>query len=103
MLASMVLTLVAAPGLGQPRYREPIQVDGMVFPLARSTWFSVINFADDWHVPRFRKTEGKWELTGRHEGNDIFAEPEGLWRQVLRRQPGTLAIMGLFPDNPRLN
>lgn len=76
VLASFVLALVNAPGVtGQPRYREPIAVDGMVFPVARSNWFSVINFADDWHVPRFRKTQGSWELTGRHEGNDIFAEP----------------------------
>jgi murein DD-endopeptidase MepM/ murein hydrolase activator NlpD len=56
-------------------YVAPVQVDGMVFPVARSSWFSVINFTDDWHDPRMRFENGHWELIGVHEGNDIFAEP----------------------------
>lgn len=35
--------------------------------------------------------------------DDAFGEPDGLWRRVLRRQSGLLAVMGLFPDDPRLN
>ena len=35
--------------------------------------------------------------------DDVFGDPDGLWRRVLRRQPGSLSIMSLFPDNPRLN
>ena len=47
----------------------------MTFPVARSKWFSVINFADDWHAPRMRKIGNRWKQVGVHEGNDIFAEP----------------------------
>jgi len=46
-----------------------------VFPVARSDWYSVINFSNDWHAPRMRKLNGGWEQVGIHEGNDIFAEP----------------------------
>lgn len=57
---------------GAPRAREP----RMVFPVVRSDWYSVINFRDDWHAPRMRVLpDGTWELTGYHEGNDVFAEP----------------------------
>lgn len=56
-------------------YREPVAHDGMVFPVARSTWYSVINFDNDWHAPRLRLIDGKWRQVGIHEGNDIFAEP----------------------------
>lgn len=47
----------------------------MVFPVQRSTWYSVINFEHDWYAPRMRLIDGVWALVGRHEGNDIFAEP----------------------------
>lgn len=47
----------------------------MVFPVARTDWYSVINFSDDWHAPRMRLVDGRWEQVGVHEGNDIFAEP----------------------------
>ncbi|MGH2775558.1 MAG: M23 family metallopeptidase [Actinomycetota bacterium] len=46
-----------------------------VFPVARSEWYSVINFNDDWHAPRRRFVGGRWRQIGFHEGNDIFAEP----------------------------
>jgi murein DD-endopeptidase MepM/ murein hydrolase activator NlpD len=56
-------------------YLAPVSHEGMTFPVARSKWFSVINFADDWHAPRMRKINGRWRQVGLHEGNDIFAEP----------------------------
>jgi putative transcriptional regulator len=38
------------------------------------------------------------------EPRDPFADaPEDLWRQVLRRQPGRMALLASFPDDPRLN
>ena len=46
-----------------------------VFPVARSDWYSVINFGNDWLAPRMRFTDGEWQQVGVHEGNDIFAEP----------------------------
>lgn len=35
--------------------------------------------------------------------DDAFGDPEGLWRRVLRRQPGLLGAIGLYPDDPLLN
>lgn len=57
------------------RYLAPVVVDGMVFPLARTDWYSVINFSNDWHEPRMRLVNGVWQQIGFHEGTDIFAEP----------------------------
>ena len=57
-------------------YLAPVVVDDKVFPIARTDWYSVINFKDDWHAPRMRFIPGKgWRQDGFHEGNDIFAEP----------------------------
>jgi len=58
-----------APGYVPPEPRAK------VFPVARSKWYSVINFSDDWLAPRMRFTSGRWRQVGFHEGNDIFAEP----------------------------
>ncbi|HEX6946069.1 MAG TPA: YqgE/AlgH family protein [Acidimicrobiia bacterium] len=35
--------------------------------------------------------------------DDVFAEADSLWRNVLRRQPGSLSMVGLFPEDPSLN
>jgi putative transcriptional regulator len=47
--------------------------------------------------------EGAWfVLPG--EPLDVFIDdPEQLWRKVLRRQGGELAIVATFPDDPSLN
>jgi putative transcriptional regulator len=47
--------------------------------------------------------EGAWfVLPG--EPHDVFIDdPEQLWRTVLRRQGGELAIVATFPDDPSLN
>ncbi len=66
--ALAVVVAAAVPARAQPRPR-------MVFPVVRSDWYSVINFRDDWHAPRLRLIGGRWRLVGRHEGNDVFAEP----------------------------
>jgi murein DD-endopeptidase MepM/ murein hydrolase activator NlpD len=66
----------AAPSslLPPPSYYRPVVVDGMTFPVARSNWFSVIEFDNDWHEPRLRLIGGKWRQVGLHEGTDISAE-----------------------------
>lgn len=56
-------------------YLPPMAIEGSVFPVARSDWFSVINFQDDWHAPRMRWVAGHWAAAGVHEGTDILAEP----------------------------
>lgn len=75
-LASVAaVALIASGAHGETTYVRPVAVDGMFFPVARTNWYSLINFTDDWHVPRFRKEGGRWRLSGLHEGTDIFAEP----------------------------
>jgi murein DD-endopeptidase MepM/ murein hydrolase activator NlpD len=77
----VVLYLIVGPAsqgaerAGRTRYMPPVVRHGMAFPVARSTWYSVINFKDDWHAPRMRLIDGRWRRVGVHEGNDIFAEP----------------------------
>jgi len=46
---------------------------------------------------------GDWIVTaGRAE--DVFAlEPGALWTSVLKRQPGSVAMLATFPVDPRLN
>jgi murein DD-endopeptidase MepM/ murein hydrolase activator NlpD len=75
----------------QPAYYRPIIVDGFTFPVARTNWLSVIEMEEDWHDPRFRLIDGKWQLVGIHEGNDIVAE-EGT--PILSMGPGTVEAVG---------
>jgi murein DD-endopeptidase MepM/ murein hydrolase activator NlpD len=60
--------------VAEPAYYRPVVVDGFAFPVARSNWLSVIELAEDWHDPRFRLIDGRWQLVGVHEGNDVVAE-----------------------------
>lgn len=47
--------------------------------------------------------EGAWFVLP-SEPHDVFIEdPTRLWRHVLRRQGGELAIVATFPDDPNLN
>lgn len=74
--AALVLSLIlGASPAATAGYRAPVTIDGAVFPVARSDWFSVINFADDWHAPRMRLIGKRWVQSGVHEGTDILAEP----------------------------
>jgi peptidoglycan LD-endopeptidase LytH len=58
-----------------PRTLPPVITGGRAFPVARTNYYSVINFTDDWHDPRMRFEDGRWRQIGAHEGCDIFAEP----------------------------
>lgn len=71
---STLLLLAALPARAQS-YVPADGTQGMAFPVARSDWYSVINFRNDWHAPRMRKVGREWRRVGVHEGNDIFAEP----------------------------
>ncbi|MGH2698398.1 MAG: M23 family metallopeptidase [Actinomycetota bacterium] len=79
LLAATALTLAgvvgaraeSAPSAGY----VPASSSSKVFPVARSEWYSVINFSNDWHAERMRLVDGKWRRVGFHEGNDILAEP----------------------------
>jgi peptidoglycan LD-endopeptidase LytH len=89
--AAGLLALLAMAPASAGSYRPPVDVRGMTFPVARSTWYSVINFADDWHAPRMRLVGGEWLQVGVHEGNDLFAEPGTPVRAVLA---GTVERIG---------
>ncbi len=47
--------------------------------------------------------EGSWYVVTASPTDLVSAEPELLWRQVLRRQPGELAFVSTFPDDPASN
>jgi murein DD-endopeptidase MepM/ murein hydrolase activator NlpD len=92
LFGSLVLVAAATPGAtGGSTYREPVAIDGAVFPIARSTWYSVIGFERDWHAPRMRLIGGRWRQVGVHEGNDIFAEPGTPVRAIY---PGRVENLG---------
>ncbi|MDQ1614401.1 MAG: putative transcriptional regulator [Actinomycetota bacterium] len=47
--------------------------------------------------------EGAWYVVGM-QGEDAFTDhPDQLWRDVLRRQGGDLALMSTYPEDPSLN
>jgi murein DD-endopeptidase MepM/ murein hydrolase activator NlpD len=81
---SVALLVMAGPTTAAEGYLTPVVTDeGMTFPVARSSWFSVINFTNDWHAPRMRFVNGRWVQIGVHEGTDIFAEPGTPIRAIL--------------------
>jgi putative transcriptional regulator len=47
--------------------------------------------------------EGAWYVLPAEPGDVFSADPERLWRRVLRRQEGDLAFLATYPDDPGLN
>jgi putative transcriptional regulator len=47
--------------------------------------------------------EGSWYVVQARAADPISADPEGLWRRVLRRQGGALAVVSGFPEDPAMN
>jgi putative transcriptional regulator len=48
-------------------------------------------------------TDGAWYVVP-SQARDVFSvEPSSLWRAVLRRQGGELAMVSTYPDDPSLN
>ena len=47
--------------------------------------------------------EGAWYVVDSEPGDVCAPEPERLWRAVLRRQHGSLAMLATYPDDPSLN
>ena len=72
-------------------YLPPRKAAGKVFPVARTDYYSVINFTNDWHDPRMRYVGGEWQQIGVHEGTDVFAEPGTPVRAIA---PGTVENVG---------
>ncbi|MFF8290279.1 YqgE/AlgH family protein [Streptomyces sp. NPDC016309] len=47
--------------------------------------------------------EGAWFVVDSEPGDVSSPRPESLWREVLRRQRGELAMIATYPDDPSLN
>ncbi|MBV8463944.1 MAG: YqgE/AlgH family protein [Acidimicrobiales bacterium] len=47
--------------------------------------------------------EGSWYVVPAQARDPISADPEGLWRRVLRREGGALALVSGYPPDPLLN
>jgi putative transcriptional regulator len=47
--------------------------------------------------------EGAWYVVDAAPGDAFSLAPETLWRAVLRRQRGELAMVSTYPDDPTLN
>ena len=47
--------------------------------------------------------EGSWYVVEAQAPDAVSADPEGLWRRVLRRQGGALAVVSGFPPDPAMN
>jgi putative transcriptional regulator len=47
--------------------------------------------------------EGSWYVVPARAPDPVSADPEGLWRRVLRRQGGALAVVSGFPLDPAMN
>ncbi len=46
---------------------------------------------------------GAWYVVPSEPGDALSDDPEQLWKRVLRRQGGQLALLAAFPPEPRLN
>lgn len=47
--------------------------------------------------------QGAWYVVESAPGDPFSAEPEALWRAVLRRQRGALAFAATYPEDPSMN
>ncbi len=47
--------------------------------------------------------EGAWYVVDAETGDAFSDAPADLWRSVLRRQAGNLALLATYPDDPTLN
>lgn len=47
--------------------------------------------------------EGAWYVVDGEPADAFSGAPQGLWREVLRRQGGDLALVSTYPDDPRMN
>ncbi|MGL5830360.1 MAG: YqgE/AlgH family protein [Angustibacter sp.] len=48
-------------------------------------------------------TRGSWFVVPTEAGDILSDRPLGLWRAVLRRQAGPLALVSTYPEDPDLN
>jgi len=58
-----------------------------------------------WGTEQLREeiAEGSWYVVDALPEDAVTPEPDTLWRRVLRRQPGPLALLASYPQDPSLN
>lgn len=78
---------------------EPVEV------LPDLTGLRVFSGYAGWGVAQLEAeiAEGSWYVVAAEPSDLLSPEPATLWRQVLRRQPGELAYVSTFPDDPSQN
>lgn len=47
--------------------------------------------------------EGSWMVVDADRGDVFNPDPDGLWSEVLRRQPGRLRLLSSYPPDPSYN
>lgn len=47
--------------------------------------------------------EGGWWVADAERDDLLYAEPRDLWKRVVARQKGSIAMFAHFPSNPRIN
>lgn len=47
--------------------------------------------------------QGAWFAIDAEPGDVFTDDPDGLWHEVLRRQPGNLKLLATYPDDPSMN
>lgn len=79
--------------------RDPAEVAGEVESIRVFSGYA------GWHGGQLEDEllAGAWLVTDALAGDALCAEPAGLWRTVLRRQPGSLSLLAWFPADLSLN
>jgi putative transcriptional regulator len=47
--------------------------------------------------------DGGWYVVDSEPGDAFDIDPKQLWRRILRRQTGRLALVATFPEDPAMN
>ena len=98
--------LIAEPMLGDPNFERSVVLmiehteDGALgVVLNKPTHLEVAAVLDEWA----ELAEDAW-LVVEAAVDDVFApDAETMWREVLRRQGGKLAMLANFPPHPSMN
>ncbi|WP_436775446.1 YqgE/AlgH family protein [Yinghuangia sp. YIM S09857] len=107
------LAIASVPGGGEPvGWRRVFGALGMVDldapPELIATEFGAMRiFAgySGWGPGQLESelTDGAWYVVESEPGDAFSPDPERLWRAVLRRQRGELAMVATYPEDPSLN
>ncbi|HTY71861.1 MAG TPA: YqgE/AlgH family protein [Actinomycetes bacterium] len=102
------------PGVSEPTGFRPVSARGLGLvdldqdpALVRAELAAVRVYAgySGWGAGQLEDevAEGSWYVVDALPGDAFTDDPDQLWRLVLRRQGGDLALMATFPDDPEMN